>query len=185
MASQLAGKSYLVTGSTDGIGRHTAEKLSRAGAHVIIHGRNATKVEDVAKSLTAAGGHITGVTADMADFKQVRRLAAEVKNALGDKPLNVLLNNAGVFEKQRSTTADGLEMTFGVNVAAPYLLTSLLLDIISDRIVNVASISAASSIDFGNLQQASQEKFLISVKHPSAKSTKLFCTNDDLLIWLN
>ena len=155
MVGNLAGKTYLVTGSTDGIGRHTAEKLCRAGAHVIIHGRNPGKVEDVAQSLASAGGNVTALCADMADLKQVRQLATEVKTALGDKPLNVLLNNAGVFEKQRSTTADGLEMTFGVNVAAPYLLTSLLLDIISDRIVNVASISAASSIDFGNLQQAS------------------------------
>lgn len=44
-------------------------------------------------------------------------------------------------------------MTWGVNVAAPFLLTSLLLPCITGRVVTVASISAAGSIDFGNLQQ--------------------------------
>ena len=52
-----------------------------------------------------------------------------------------------------SKTADGFEMTWAVNVMAPFLLTSLLLDRVTDRIINVSSISAGSSIDFSNLQQ--------------------------------
>ena len=52
-----------------------------------------------------------------------------------------------------SKTADGFEMTWAVNVMAPFLLSSLLLNAVSDRIVNVSSISAGSSIDFSNLQQ--------------------------------
>ena len=48
---------------------------------------------------------------------------------------------------------DGLEMTWAVNVAAPFLLTGCLLDVVAERVVNVSSISAASSLDFDNLQQ--------------------------------
>lgn len=50
---------------------------------------------------------------------------------------------------------EGFELTWAVNVMAPFLLTSLLLDSISSRIVNVSSISAGSSLDFNNLQQVS------------------------------
>ena len=154
----LAGNKYLVTGSTDGIGRHTAEKLYRAGADVFIHGRSAAKVEQVVDFLTAhggdGGGKVTPFIADLSSFAEVRRLAAQVKDSLvkDGSSLTALVNNAGVFEDQRRTS-DGYELTWAVNVAAPYLLTSLLLDTISERIINVASISAAVSIDFNNLQQ--------------------------------
>jgi NAD(P)-dependent dehydrogenase (short-subunit alcohol dehydrogenase family) len=158
MAS-LAGKSYLVTGSTDGIGRHTAEKLYRAGAHVMVHGRNAARVEDVVDSLTisgSSGGTVSSFVADLSDFTQVRRLAAEVKESLGrqDKKLTCLINNAGVYEKQKViANSSGLELTWAVNVAAPFLLSSLLVDFIKERIITVASVSASNSIDFNNLQQ--------------------------------
>lgn len=48
---------------------------------------------------------------------------------------------------------EGFELTWAVNVMAPFLLTSLLLDTVKSRIVNVSSISSGSSLDFGNLQQ--------------------------------
>lgn len=156
----LAGKTYLVTGSTDGIGRHTAERLCHAGAHVLVHGRSPDSVADTVASLAPAAGTAAGFVADLADLAQVRRLVAEVTAALGPAaaaggppPLTALINNAGVYEPSRATSADGLEMTWAVNVAAPFLLTSLLLDFVAARVVTVASVSAASSIDFGNLQQ--------------------------------
>lgn len=49
-------------------------------------------------------------------------------------------------------SADGYEMTWAVNMVAPFLLTSLLLDTITDRIINVSSISAGSHVDWDNLQ---------------------------------
>ena len=48
---------------------------------------------------------------------------------------------------------DGLELTWAVNVAAPFLLTACLLGAVRERVVVVSSISAASSLDWGNLQQ--------------------------------
>jgi len=73
-----------------------------------------------------------------------------VKGSLVEgQTLTALVNNAGVYSQKYETSADGLEITWAVNVAAPFLLTSLLLDRVSDRVVNVASISAAYSVDFG------------------------------------
>lgn len=60
---------------------------------------------------------------------------------------------AGVFEQQKRLSQDGYEMTWAVNVLAPFLLTAELLSTVTERIVNVSSISAASHIDFDNLQQ--------------------------------
>lgn len=149
----LVGKSYLVTGSTDGIGRHTAMKLVSAGADVIIHGRNSHKVTDTLKQLTAAakGGKVYSYVCDLASFSDIRQFADAVKAK--HTSVNVLINNAGVFENNKSLSKDGFEMTWAINVLAPFLLTCLLLDTVTERIINVSSISAGRSIDFDNLQQ--------------------------------
>ncbi|DBA70502.1 TPA: hypothetical protein ACH3X2_011903 [Trebouxia sp. C0005] len=149
----LAGKKYLITGSTDGIGQHTASKLLAAGADVIIHGRNPKKLAEISKILASAakGGKIASYLCDLGSFADIRHFAEAVKAE--HSTINVLINNAGVFENSKSLSKDGYEMTWAINVLAPFLLTSLLKDIITEHIVNVSSISAGRSIDFDNLQQ--------------------------------
>jgi NAD(P)-dependent dehydrogenase (short-subunit alcohol dehydrogenase family) len=70
--------------------------------------------------------------------------------------LNILINNAGVFEHERILTADGIEQTFAVNHLAGFLLTGLLLDVLKGnspaRIINVSSMTHSSSMNFDNLQ---------------------------------
>lgn len=97
---------------------------------------------------------VRGFVADFCDFDAVRQFAGEVIEALdGKQDLTGLINNAGVYEKQLFKSG-GLEKTWKVNVASPYLLTSLLINtVLRERVINVASISASNSIDFGNLQQ--------------------------------
>ena len=63
--------------------------------------------------------------------------------------------HAGVFADKMVTTGDGYELTWQVNVLAPYVLGALLLNSVKERIVNVSSISAGSRIDFNNLNQVS------------------------------
>ncbi len=99
----------------------------------------------------AKGGKISSYTYNLASLSQIRKFAEAIK--ADHKSIDVLINNAGVFETQRSLSEDGYEMTWAINVLAPFLLTSLLKDVVTDRIVNVSSISAGSSIDFDNLQQ--------------------------------
>lgn len=166
-----------MTGSTDGIGQHTALKLADAGADVIVHGRfyctqlkfdlsdflqkvtlstsvryrNPEKVAAACKRLSGKGGKITSYTCDLSSFAQIRKLTDKIKADFSS--INVLINNAGVFEQRKMLSEDGFEMTWAINVLAPFLLTSLLKEIITERIVNVSSISASSRIDFDNLQQ--------------------------------
>lgn len=154
-AAPLLNKVFLVTGSTDGIGLHTAQRLASQGATVLVHGRSEGRVQQAVQAVQQAGagsgGSAQGFTEDLASLVGVRRLADRVQR---DHPsLHVLINNAGVYETQLKKSKDGLEMTYAVNVAAPFLLTACLLGAVRERVVNVASISAASSIDFANLQQ--------------------------------
>lgn len=155
----MQNKTILVTGSTDGIGKETARQLAQLGATVIVHGRQAERCVTVRDELRAATGNprVEFVVADLSSQKQVRQMAAEIV-ARYDR-LHVLINNAGVILLRRQLSEDGLEMSFAVNHLAPFLLTSLLLDLLKKsvpaRIVNVSStVHYDAQIKFDNLQGA-------------------------------
>lgn len=152
----MQGKTILVTGSTDGIGKQTALELARLGGHILVHGRNADRAAAAAKEIAAQTGAVVEyVTGDFASLAQVRRLAAEVLAKVSR--LDVLVNNAATYMAERRLTEDSFEMTWQVDHLAPYLLTRLLLERIKNsapaRIVNVASVSHAyARLDYANLQ---------------------------------
>lgn len=153
----LTGKTCLITGATDGIGKVTARELSAMGATVIIHGRNPAKTEQAVRDIqqTTGSDRIDSVLADFAELAQVRTLAAQITERY-DR-LDVLVNNAGLIMMRRTETADGFETMFGVNHLGPFLLTNLLLDLITAsapaRIVNVASSAhLRGKLDFDDLQ---------------------------------
>lgn len=148
-APRPAGKVVLVTGASDGIGRETAVELARLGFHVLVHGRNGKRADRAADDVRkrAPGAAVEPVAADVSTRDGVRQLAGLVLDRAGR--LDVLVNNAGVFRKERRTTADGLEETFAVNHLAPFLLTHLLLPRLlasaPSRIVTVSSIAHQSA----------------------------------------
>lgn len=140
----LQGKTILVTGATDGIGRRTAHELAARGARVIVHGRSAEKIAATVAELPREGGMThAGARADLAVMAEVRGLADDVK-ARFDR-LDVLLHNAGVFMPRRVVTPDGFETTWAVNHLAPFLLTHLLTDLLvasaPARVITVASVA--------------------------------------------
>jgi NAD(P)-dependent dehydrogenase (short-subunit alcohol dehydrogenase family) len=149
----------LVTGSTDGIGRETARLLVQQGARVVAHGRSADKADEVARELEALAGRPmpAPVVADLASLAAVRAMADEL--LAREEPLDVLLNNAGVYMRSRELTVDGLETTMAVNHFAPFLLTHRLLPALrraaAARVVNVSSIAhTRGRIDLDDLQLA-------------------------------
>ncbi len=149
----MAGKTVLVTGGTSGIGKATAAGLAAMGARVGITGRDTARTRAAAAEVAAAAGNpaVDPFSADLSSQAEVRRLAGEVAAAY--PRLDVLVNNAGGFWATRRVTADGLEHTFAVNHLAPFLLTGLLLDRLTARIVTVSSgAHAAGKIDFDDLQ---------------------------------
>ncbi len=155
-AMELNGKTVLVTGSTDGLGREVARRAAAAGAHVIVHGRNLVRGQALVLEIEKAGmGSATFYAADFASLDSVRAFGEQI---LADyDTIDVLVNNAGVWvdaERGRVTSADGHELHFAVNYLAGYLLTRQLLPRLLDRpaarIVNVSSL-AQSPIDFDNV----------------------------------
>ena len=152
----MAGRTVLVTGASGGIGRATALGLAKMGARVAITGRDAARTEDAAREIrTAGGGHVDALVADLSSQAEVRRLASQVLSGL--PRVDVLVNNVGGYWKTRHVTVDGLERTFAVNHLAPFLLTNLLLDRMSEgassRVVTVASnAQAMGRIAFDDLQ---------------------------------
>jgi NAD(P)-dependent dehydrogenase (short-subunit alcohol dehydrogenase family) len=136
----------LITGATDGIGRQTALEVAAKGADLIVHGRNAAKLERLVEELGRVPGHreIAALRADLADLEQVRELARELLERFDH--LDVLLNNAGVYMNELVRTPQGHEATWAINVLAPMLLTHLLLPRLREsedggRVVNVSSIA--------------------------------------------
>jgi NAD(P)-dependent dehydrogenase (short-subunit alcohol dehydrogenase family) len=93
MRIDLTGKRALITGSTSGIGRATAASLARAGAEVVVNGRDEGRVADAAKALRAETGSdlITGVAADVGTADGAAAVIAEVPD------VDILVNNAGIF----------------------------------------------------------------------------------------
>jgi len=151
-------ETILVTGATDGIGKQIAIELARHGAKVLVHGRDKAKGDKVLDEINRdnCNENLILYLADFSSFADIKRMAEEIKREQSE--LNVLINNAGVFSKERLLTKDSLEMTFAVNHLAPFLLTMLLLDLLKAsapaRVVNVASGAHRniSAVDFDNLQ---------------------------------
>jgi NAD(P)-dependent dehydrogenase (short-subunit alcohol dehydrogenase family) len=152
MASQ--GKTILITGSTDGVGRHVALELATVGATVLIHGRNRERAESLLGEIRKRGNNAAAFyQADLSSLAEVRELAARIRKE--HERLDALINNAGIGSRsggaQRRTSTEGDERRFAVKYLAGFLLTRLLLPLIvasaPARIVNVAS-AGQYPIDF-------------------------------------
>jgi retinol dehydrogenase-14 len=156
MPWDVRGKTVLITGASSGIGLHAAIDLAGLGARVAMVGRDPVRSETAAREVMARSGSkdVSLFVCDFASQSAVRQLAEKFR-ARHDS-LDVLVNNAGGVNKTRSTTVDGIETTFAVNHLAGFLLTNLLLDLLTRhahaRIVTVASIGhRQGTLDFSDL----------------------------------
>ncbi|MBT3410632.1 MAG: SDR family oxidoreductase [Halieaceae bacterium] len=159
----LTGKHVVVTGATAGIGRSSAITLAGLGADLTLLSRNTEKAEALASEIVSAGGkQPTLISMDMAVLDSVRDAARQCLDL--NKPIDVLLNNAGVVNTSRVETVDGFEETLAVNHFAPFLLTGILLPLLQNaptaRIVNVASDahSFVKSMGFDDIQAVQSYK---------------------------
>jgi NAD(P)-dependent dehydrogenase (short-subunit alcohol dehydrogenase family) len=128
-----------------------AERLGQDGWRVLVHGRDRGRGEQVVASINAGGGAAEFLQADFSALAEVRRPADAVQRTT--RHLNLLINNAGIGSGgphgTRQTSADGHELRFAVNYLAGFLLTDLLLPLLSApaRIVNVSSLGQ-QALDF-------------------------------------
>ena len=153
----MDGKTVLITGSTDGVGRYVATRLAAAGAKVLIHGRDKARGETLLNEICLRKPYEGALyLANLSSLAGVRQLAKSV--LAQEKRLDVFISNAGIGSMNggagRQTSADGHELRFAVNYLAGFLLAYLLLPLIKasapSRIVNVASLGQ-HPIDFDDV----------------------------------
>ena len=148
---------FLVTGANSGIGKATALGLARLGGTVVMACRSATRGEAARRDIVRDSGNskVYLEIVDLASEESTRSFAEEFKRKY--PRLDVLINNAGIYAPHREVTPDGLERTFEVNYLSGFLLTHLLLDLLTksapSRIVNVSSSAhSGGTIHFDDLQ---------------------------------
>ncbi len=141
MSGALAGQRVLLTGATGGVGRAVASRLAESGAEIVLIGRRATPLAELAEEL---GGH--AIAGDVTDPEFVESLPREVEKRWGAAP-DVLINNAGAFTLASFAETD-IETFAGllaVNLRAPFELIRLWLPAMlargSGHIVNIGSVA--------------------------------------------
>jgi NAD(P)-dependent dehydrogenase (short-subunit alcohol dehydrogenase family) len=152
----MNGRTCLITGATDGIGKETAIGMAENGYNLILIGRNEEKGKKVSDKIRriADSIDIDFFTADLMLMKEVSRVADEVCQKY-DR-IDVLINNVGAYFAFRDVTEEGFERTFALNHLGYFLMTKKLLPLVekSDykRIVNVSSSAHYGvSFEFDNL----------------------------------
>ncbi len=138
------GRTAIVTGANSGIGRAAATALAARGCHVVLAVRDPERGR-------AAAGEMTGSTEvrrlDLADLASVRAFAAG-----WERPIDLLVNNAGVMIPPLTRTVDGFELQLATNHLGHFALTNLLLPRVNDRVVTVSSLAHRQGrIDFDDL----------------------------------
>lgn len=136
-------KTTLITGATNGIGKHLLQQLSQHNHKLIILGRNEDKLANAVSELNQERPETEVWTyqADMADLNQVREVARQI--AYDHHHIDILINNAGAIHLSYEATEEGLEKTFVVNYFSHFTLTHILLPLLKAApqglVINVSS----------------------------------------------
>lgn len=139
----MKNKTIIITGANKGIGKEAAKQIAKLGAKVYMACRSLDSANQAKEEIIKETGNqnVFVMHLDLADMKSVKSFADEFKQR--ENKLDVLINNAGLWTKNKKLSELGVEYTFTVNVLGHQLLTQLLLDELKNaapsRIINVAS----------------------------------------------
>lgn len=176
-------KFALVTGGNSGIGKYTAIGLLRRGFRVAITSRNPERGKEALAEIQrrSESDDVECLQLDLAQFDSVRACAERVLTDY-DR-LDLLVNNAGLVLSERQQTAEGFEMTFGVNHVGHFLLTSLLRSRLVEsapaRVVNLASDAhkgARKGLDFDDLH--GRERYSAMDAYCKSKLANIYFTRE-------
>lgn len=149
-------RSILLTGATSGIGKAAAGIFSQKGYELIIPVRNTQKAQKLIADIMGAGhyGNIKTYKCDFSSLRSVKEFADEIKKDCSK--IDILINNAGIWNNERKETAEGIEQTWAVNVLAPYLLTREVMPLLEagseKRIIFTSSELHGGAIQFDDLE---------------------------------
>jgi short-subunit dehydrogenase len=152
-------KRYLITGASRGIGRAIAEKLAGQDTVLLLHGRDTVALAQTRKAVDPHCARVILLAHDLAKHSGVSDLIAEV----GNEPIHLLVNNAGVAVVKPFTEITPIEweQTVGVNITAPFLLTQRFAPRMppGSSIVNILSVAAKRG--FSNWSAYCMSKFAL------------------------
>jgi NAD(P)-dependent dehydrogenase (short-subunit alcohol dehydrogenase family) len=152
-------KRYLITGASRGIGRAIAEKLADADVELLLHGRDTVALGEVCTAVKHHCGHVVRLIHDLA----IRSGVSDLIDQVGKKPLNLLVNNAGIaiVKPFCEITSVEWEQTVGVNITAPFMLMQHFSPHMppGSSIVNILSIAAKTA--FANWSAYCMSKFAL------------------------
>jgi len=174
----LAGKNYLITGATSGLGLAVTKKFANMGANTIMLSRTKDEGDraflEVKKEIPNASLDL--MICDLASMRSIQSFITEFKGKYSK--LDLLFNNAAVMKQKRTVTEDGFEMMFQVNYLAPFILTKSFLELLkissSPQIINNGRPADKYRLDFDDLQFAKNYHMYDSFFQ--TKLCLLFCT---------
>lgn len=144
MQVRMEGKNCIVTGANSGLGYATAEGLASRGATVYMVCRSKERGEAALSKIqsSTSNPNIHLEVCDLSSISEVKLFASKFSSK--DKPLHVLVNNAGILVNSRETTPEGLELSFAVNVAATYTMTELMMPLLEKAAPDARVITVSS-----------------------------------------
>jgi len=177
----LEGKTAIITGANSGIGYESAREFARKGAEVIFACRDQAKAEAAIIQIKGefSDAQLVFLEIDLASIKSIRKFAQEFNSRYNS--LDILLNNAGIMLVPYGKTEDGFENTLGINHLGHFVLTGLLMDILTNtpdaRIVNVSSNAHyGGEIDFSNFLYENEKEYTPMGAYGRSKLANLLFT---------
>jgi NAD(P)-dependent dehydrogenase (short-subunit alcohol dehydrogenase family) len=179
----MKSKRVIITGANSGLGKESAFALAKLGAEIVLAVRDTNKGQSVKNQiLNQTPSAVIEVAAlDLMDLDSVRKFAASQST----KPIDVLLNNAGIMAVPFEKTKDGFESQMGTNHLGHFLLTERLFDAISEgsnpRIVNVSSSAhRLGKLKTGDINElnVSKENYSPWTVYGNSKLANLLFTNE-------
>jgi len=155
----MGNKVFVLTGVTSGIGKALARDIAKTGETLVMVARDADRGQMTLNEIKSQtqNPNLDLQLCDLSILSSVRNLAEILKSRY--EKINVLINNAGVYKRQRSVTVDGFEEMFAANHLGPFLLTNLLLErlqaaVAADGSAQILNIAAPSTtqLNFDDLQ---------------------------------
>lgn len=134
-------KNIIITGANSGIGKVSAIELAKKGHQLILLMRKSKKSEEAFNEIKNISDNAIFIPTDLSSFESINKSINQINHKFDN--IDVILNNAGVYKKDRETNESGIEMTFMVNYLTPLFITLKLLNSLKNsknpRVVNVSS----------------------------------------------
>jgi NAD(P)-dependent dehydrogenase (short-subunit alcohol dehydrogenase family) len=187
MSASMVGKHVVITGANSGIGLATARRLAEMGATLTLVIRNESKALPLKQQLERETGNsnIHIEIADLSLMAEVSRLVNRLRRL--DKPIDVLINNAGALFNPRVETSEGLEQSFALLLLSPYRLTIGLLPLLARadkaRVINVVSGGMYTQALHPDRLEAPAEGYSGSTAYAHAKRALMVVTQEWARLW--